>query len=78
MREGFRKYRLQIISSFAGAVAGFLYYKFVGCASGTCMITSSPVNSTLYGAFLFWLIGGMFKDQGVKQKTTQVNDKENF
>lgn len=35
-----------------GALAGFLYYYFVGCASGTCAITSSPYISTLYGALL--------------------------
>lgn len=33
----------------AGAIAGFLYYKFIGCASGACPITSNPFSSTLYG-----------------------------
>ncbi len=32
-----------------GAIAGYAYYYFVGCNSGTCAITSNPVNSTLYG-----------------------------
>jgi len=35
-----------------GAAAGFLFYKFVGCSSGTCPITSSPVGSTLYGMLI--------------------------
>lgn len=39
-----------------GAIAGYAYYHFVGCTSGTCMITSKPINSTLYGG----LIGGLF------------------
>lgn len=34
-----------------GAVGGFLYYIFVGC-NGTCAITGSPVNSTLYGSLI--------------------------
>lgn len=38
-----------------GATAGYLYWYFVGCASGSCAITSSPVNSTLYGG----LMGGL-------------------
>jgi len=35
-----------------GGFAGFAYYYFIGCKSGTCAITSSPVNSTLYGVLL--------------------------
>lgn len=50
------KYRLTIIGIILGAVAGYLYYHYVGCMSGTCSITSKPINSTLYGA----LMGGLF------------------
>ena len=35
-----------------GGVVGFAYYYFIGCKSGTCAITSSPVISTLYGVLL--------------------------
>ncbi|HEY9072331.1 MAG TPA: DUF6132 family protein [Candidatus Ozemobacteraceae bacterium] len=35
-----------------GAAAGFLFYKFIGCSSGTCPITSSPVGSTIYGLLI--------------------------
>ncbi len=35
-----------------GGVAGFMYYHFVGCSSGTCAITSSPYGSTLMGSLL--------------------------
>jgi len=38
----------------AGALVGFLYYRFIGCASGTCKIASNPYLSTVYWA----LIGG--------------------
>ncbi len=43
-----------------GSLAGYAYYYFVGCQSGTCMITSRPVNSTLYGAVMGGLILSMF------------------
>ena len=36
---------------FGGAV-GFAYYYFIGCKSGTCAITSNPVNSIMYGVLL--------------------------
>ena len=35
-----------------GAIAGFLYYRFIGCVSGTCPITSNPYASTAYGALI--------------------------
>jgi len=46
------KHKLAIIGVIAGAIGGYLYYHFVGCASGTCVFTSKPINSTLYGAML--------------------------
>ena len=44
-----KKFGLGVI---LGGVIGFSYYYFIGCKSGTCAITSSPVNSTLYGVLL--------------------------
>jgi hypothetical protein len=38
-----------------GAVAGFAYYYFIGCNSGTCPITSNPWISTVYGS----VVGGV-------------------
>jgi hypothetical protein len=48
------------IGVVVGAIAGYLYYFYVGCASGTCAITSKPLNSTLYGALMGGLIFNMF------------------
>ena len=59
------KHRLSIIGIIAGALFGYLYYYFVGCASGTCAITSKPLNSTLYGA----MMGGLFFNIFHKEKT---------
>ncbi|HEX8039687.1 MAG TPA: DUF6132 family protein [Chryseosolibacter sp.] len=50
------RYRFVILGAIFGAVGGYLYYFFVGCNTGSCAITSDPVNSTLYGA----VIGGLF------------------
>lgn len=43
------------IGVLVGLIAGYAYYFFVGCTTGTCAITSNPINSTLYGG----LMGGL-------------------
>ena len=45
-----QKYGLTLAGLLLGALAGYLYYRLVGCSSGTCPITSNPVSSMLYGA----------------------------
>jgi hypothetical protein len=57
----FLKYKTTIIGMIVGAVAGYAYYYFVGCASGTCAITSSPINSTLYGSMMGGLLFNNFQ-----------------
>jgi H+/Cl- antiporter ClcA len=39
-----------------GGLAGFLYYHFVGCISGTCPITNNPFRSTAAGVILGFLL----------------------
>lgn len=56
-----RKNLLTIIGIPLGAIAGFLYWKFVGCNTGTCAITSNPINSTLYGSVMGGLVFSIFK-----------------
>jgi hypothetical protein len=55
------KYRLTFVGLLVGALLGYVYYHFVGCASGTCAITSTPLNSTLYGALLGGLLFNLFQ-----------------
>lgn len=55
------RHKLTFLGVMAGAVGGYLYYHFVGCTSGTCAITSKPVNSTLYGAMMGGLFLNLFK-----------------
>ena len=45
-----------ILGPLIGAVVGFAYYKFIGCASGACPITSNPWVSTIYGAVMGFMI----------------------
>ena len=56
----FGKIWMKLALTIVGALGGYLYYHFVGCASGTCPITSNPVISTLYGAVLGFLLSVIF------------------
>lgn len=66
----FIKNKLVFIGLIAGAAGGYLYYYYVGCASGTCPITSRPLNSTLYGAVMGGLLFSLFKKE---KKHSQKN-----
>jgi len=57
-----KKNLLIIIFSLAGAAGGFLYWKFIGCMSGTCVIKSVWYMSTLYGLVAGYLAGSLIVD----------------
>lgn len=60
------KYVRSLIGMLAGAIGGYLYYHYIGCISGTCSITSNPVNSSVYGAMLGGLLLNMFQKEDSK------------
>ena len=39
-----------------GIVAGFLYYYFAGCKSGSCAITGNPYASMLWGGAMGFFV----------------------
>jgi hypothetical protein len=49
-----------IIGVVVGAVAGFAYYRYIGCSSGACPLTSNPYISTIYGAVMGAIFSGAF------------------
>lgn len=42
----------RVVFGVVGAIGGFAYYYFIGCASGTCPISSNPYISTAYGVLM--------------------------
>ena len=52
-----KRYLPMMILAAVGAIGGFLYYRFVGCVSGACPITSNPYISTVYGGVIGTLLG---------------------
>ncbi len=67
MKKFVLKHLLTIIGITVGTISGFLYWKYVGCASGTCAITSKPLNSSVYGAIMGGLLFSMFQKENNKK-----------
>lgn len=60
--------KLMLLGVLLGGIAGYLYYHFIGCVTGTCAITSKPVNSTVYFAVMGGLLFSMLKSEKSKVK----------
>ena len=54
----------KVIFSAIGGTAGYAYYYYIGCASGTCPISSNPYISIAYGM----LMGLVISMNGKKDK----------
>lgn len=71
MRKIIQNNKLQIIFALLGALGGYLYWKFVGCLSGTCPIKSVWYWSTLWGTAVGYLLGD-FINSFIKRKQKEV------
>jgi hypothetical protein len=61
-----KRHSLTFLGIVLGSLAGYAYYYFIGCSSGSCPITARPFNSTAYGA----LMGAMLFS-GIKTTSNQ-------
>jgi hypothetical protein len=59
MIDWLKKRSVSVVFLFLGGLGGFLYWKLIGCSSGTCPITSKWHVSILYGMIMGWLIGDL-------------------
>lgn len=50
------KHKKMWMGIVGGTAAGYAYYYFVGCPSGSCPITSNPYASMLYGAVAGYIL----------------------
>ena len=63
--------KIILAGTILGAIAGYVYYRLVGCPDGTCLISSKPVNSTVYFAVMGTILFSLFK----KETGSERNDK---
>jgi hypothetical protein len=64
----FKRIILLSLGLAIGAGAGYLYWFYIGCNSGSCLITSKASNSTLYGLVMGGLLAGTVWDYMNKEK----------
>ena len=60
MKARMKNWLIPLLFTIGGALAGLAYYYFVGCTTGSCAITSNPVNSMIYMGLIGWLLSGVF------------------
>lgn len=65
MKKCIIRNKLLFSGALAGILAGFFYWKYVGCLTGTCAITSDPYRSMVYFGVMGALLFGFFKKEKV-------------
>lgn len=68
-RDFFKKYLPEIAGTVLGALGGFIYWKYVGCVSGTCTIKSNWYLMIPWGMLMGFLVGSVAGDLIRKRKT---------
>ncbi len=68
MTSFIRKNAITIVGVILGLAGGYLYWYYIGCASGTCAIQSDPWKMTPYGALMGGLLGNILQDALRKRK----------
>ena len=63
MKKYLKKRPRPAVFTLGSALAGLGYYALVGCSTGSCAITASPVNTMLYMGLMGWLLSGIFGSQ---------------
>jgi len=65
MKARMKNWLIPLLFTIGGALAGLAYYYLVGCDTGSCAITSSPLSSMAYMGLMGWLLSGVFSGECV-------------
>jgi len=71
MKKLLKDNALAIIGAIVGGVGGYVYWLKIGCTSGACPITSSPVMSVIWGGLMGSLLVSMFKKKDLQRKNQE-------
>lgn len=74
MKLNKKKFKILSIGITLGLIAGFAYWRFVGCSSGSCGITANWHTSTLFGGIFGYLISDGVSDKMAKKTIPEKNE----
>ena len=74
MKENVKNRLTPLLFTIGGALVGLAYYHFVECSTGSCAITSNPINSMVYMGLMGWLLSGVFSGGCVSGCNNQSHD----
>ena len=60
MKANRKVWLIPLLFTVGGTLVGLAYYYFVGCTTGSCAITSTPLSSMAYMGLMGWLLSGVF------------------
>jgi hypothetical protein len=63
-----KKHKLSLIGLILGGIAGYLYWYYVGCLSGTCPLKQLWYYDALLGALIGWVIADLIQSFINKRK----------
>jgi len=66
--------KMYVIGGIIGGIGGYLYWYKVGCSTGTCPITSSPIMSTAWGVLLGALVFSMILPKSGSKPKSELKD----
>jgi len=73
MKEKIKNNLIALIGIAVGFVGGLLYWKFVGCATGTCPLSSNWMIMLAYGGLTGGLIGNLIDEKVRNRKTRDAS-----
>ncbi len=71
METIFKKHWKTALFMLGGALIGFAYWRFIGCTSGTCPLTSNWHITTLFGGLV-----GMMVSPANRKSTSGDNSNQ--
>ncbi|MDA3780839.1 MAG: hypothetical protein PF487_11575 [Bacteroidales bacterium] len=75
MKNFLLKHKYGLILLIPGIIGGYLYWKFIGCTSGSCAIKSNWYSMIIFGSAVGYLIGDMIDSYLNKKKSKKEDGK---
>jgi len=75
MNHWMQQNKFALIMLIPGAIGGYLYWRYIGCTTGSCPITSVWYTSSIYGVILGFVIGNLVDER--KMKKQRQNEESN-